>query len=611
MVHARTVLDARTIAEGLDPEHARRNGTGYMVRCPAHDDHNPSLQVTTGTNGKTLVKCFAGCSQDAVVAALNDRGLWYADVDDYPVISLPPPPQRQEDDQEDVRPKRWKYYDGPDGAPCFTVVRREQAGRKDFYVNPTPPKANRPLFRLRRLWKRPHAPVLVVEGEKTALAAKTHYPRWVCVTSQGGSNAPERTDWTPLAGRRVVVWPDADAPGRKYAQTVARLVSALENATVSVYTPPEETPLPQGWDLADPPPPGWTRPTSAQLRQLPPWVAPEHDWQIHCLSDLLDQPPPTSPWLVDGVLKVGGVSILAGDPGAGKSVTARSLAHAVVMGQFWAGRDTTATPVLYLALEEEVQDVRKQFQLVGMPRRYAGRVYIASAKPTEGLETPEHIADSLRWVLESDRWQPSPGLVIVDTLADLLTIPDYNSYADTQRFMAPIVDLARSTRSHVLLVHHNRKTRGGGTERVMGSAGITGKVDTVLSITATDAGLHILKTVKRRSFDARDLHVSVHLDTEPVGETHTRLVWRTTPITDAAKPDAVTQAALGKIQAIHRMLAKEGPSTSTAIYNAVGGRKQQVLQLLRQAAKDGTLVVRKGKQVGRNRQRIYALPKQG
>ena len=43
--------------------------------CPAHDDHNPSLDVST-KGGKVLFKCRAGCSQDAVIGALKVRRLW-------------------------------------------------------------------------------------------------------------------------------------------------------------------------------------------------------------------------------------------------------------------------------------------------------------------------------------------------------------------------------------------------------------------------------------------------------------------------------------------------------------------------------------------------------
>lgn len=64
--------DAERIAKFL---HGRRNGKGWVARCPAHDDHSPSLSVAS-ENGKVLVHCFTGCPQEAVIRALRAIGLW-------------------------------------------------------------------------------------------------------------------------------------------------------------------------------------------------------------------------------------------------------------------------------------------------------------------------------------------------------------------------------------------------------------------------------------------------------------------------------------------------------------------------------------------------------
>jgi len=49
---------------------------GKLVHCPAHNDEHPSLSVDV-KSGTLLVKCHAGCSQEAVVEELRKRGLWY------------------------------------------------------------------------------------------------------------------------------------------------------------------------------------------------------------------------------------------------------------------------------------------------------------------------------------------------------------------------------------------------------------------------------------------------------------------------------------------------------------------------------------------------------
>jgi|GEM_PF-1895541 len=61
---------ALSIIRGL-----KGNQTTGMCRCPAHDDEKPSLKVCDGRKG-VLVRCYAGCEQDAVIAALKNKGLW-------------------------------------------------------------------------------------------------------------------------------------------------------------------------------------------------------------------------------------------------------------------------------------------------------------------------------------------------------------------------------------------------------------------------------------------------------------------------------------------------------------------------------------------------------
>jgi hypothetical protein len=55
---------------------ARRSGSGWMARCPTHEDRSPSLSIQV-VNGKLLVHCFAGCTQRDVIDALKARGLSY------------------------------------------------------------------------------------------------------------------------------------------------------------------------------------------------------------------------------------------------------------------------------------------------------------------------------------------------------------------------------------------------------------------------------------------------------------------------------------------------------------------------------------------------------
>lgn len=61
------------VLEVLDGVEQRRNG--WWALCPAHEDHDPSLHVEEGDDGRALLNCRAGCDQSEVLAALEKLGL--------------------------------------------------------------------------------------------------------------------------------------------------------------------------------------------------------------------------------------------------------------------------------------------------------------------------------------------------------------------------------------------------------------------------------------------------------------------------------------------------------------------------------------------------------
>jgi hypothetical protein len=58
-----------TVLDRLDS--FKKSGTGFIAKCPAHDDRQASLSITEGTDGKVLLHCFAGCSVEQIVTALG------------------------------------------------------------------------------------------------------------------------------------------------------------------------------------------------------------------------------------------------------------------------------------------------------------------------------------------------------------------------------------------------------------------------------------------------------------------------------------------------------------------------------------------------------------
>ena len=120
----------------------------------------------------------------------------------------------------------------------------------------------RTLYNLDRLEKNPLAPVIVVEGEKTAEATPGKLKEIckeesIAITWLGGCGAVSKTDWTPLAGRDVLIWPDNDKGGFKAAVEVEKeleRVGAREIKTIDREWLSKT--FEEKWDLADPWPKG-------------------------------------------------------------------------------------------------------------------------------------------------------------------------------------------------------------------------------------------------------------------------------------------------------------------------------------------------------------------
>jgi len=133
-------------------------------------------------------------------------------------------------------------------------------------------KENKTPYKIEILSQDPYKPILVVEGEKTADAAQKFLPEYHVLTWSGGAGNVDKTNWEPLVGKTVVIWPDYDydGAGREAAKKLQNILTQLNKAAakeVSVgivdllkHLPNSEY-LPNKWDLADKLPEGWTNQT--------------------------------------------------------------------------------------------------------------------------------------------------------------------------------------------------------------------------------------------------------------------------------------------------------------------------------------------------------------
>ena len=263
------------------------------------------------------------------------------------------------------------------------VVRWDKAGGKDIrpvakidggWESRRNADGRWPLYRLPELLQS-SGPVYVVEGEKAADAL--HALGFTVTTSAHGAKSAKGTDWSPLAGRDVVILPDNDDPGTGYAEDVIDLLSRLTpRPCIKIVNLPG---LPDAGDAVDfiasrraaglddtairaeiqklAADAAAVQPKAAQ-----PAIAPV----LISLADV--QPQPVS-WLWPGRIALGKVTLLAGDPGLGKSFVTLDIAARTSCGAPWPdapGIKTTAGGVVLLSAEDDAEDtIRPRLDAAG------------------------------------------------------------------------------------------------------------------------------------------------------------------------------------------------------------------------------------------------------
>ncbi|GAB4069572.1 DUF927 domain-containing protein [Ancylobacter sonchi] len=187
---------------------------------------------------------------------------------------------------------RWDFLDS-EGRPAkefFPVTYCDIGnGRRAWRSKGMP--APRPLFNLPFMVDVTEGTVLVVEGEKTRDAAAELFPDMLATTPAHGAKSPHLTDFSPLAGRDVIIATDNDKAGQEYGDKVCELLRAAGAASIR-HLPPDRLgawrwqdgekvlrgePIPEGWDLADALDEGWTAERVAELHDDPAFLPPYRD----------------------------------------------------------------------------------------------------------------------------------------------------------------------------------------------------------------------------------------------------------------------------------------------------------------------------------------------
>lgn len=481
---------AQDFAELVDD--ARRSGTGYAARCPAHEDRHRSLSFTDG-QAALVVKCHAGCTIEAICAALGVtvRDLFPAGTNG---ASRPATGARTVVATYDYRDVdgRLLYQAVRFDPKGFAQRRPDGSGGWIWNLEGVP----RVLYRLPELQGR--AEVLVVEGEKDA-------DRLYALGLLATTNAMGAGKWQDAyseqlrqAGcERAVLLGDNDQAGVAHLETVGRSLSA-RGVAVRLLRLPDLPPVrdKHGEDVSNWLEAGHTaedlRPLIAEAPAFPadqpsPRTAPPEPIE---LTALLARQYPDHPGIVAGGLVVRqGLIVTGGAPKLGKSCLVSNLVIARHRGEPWLGFATT--PGRTLVIQAEIPEPELQKRLGIMLKDgtcpATGSVYFLTDRRIK-LDRPEGLA-ALRQHLD----RLAPDLLVIDPLARFFS-GEENSAKDMGALVAALDVLIQEYAVTILLVHHVGKPGADGREggqRLRGSSALFGAADTVMLLDRTETGFKL------------------------------------------------------------------------------------------------------------------------
>jgi len=401
--------------------------------------------------------------------------------------------------EKDLGPQKgeWHYTD-EDGAIIASVYRFEpDDGGKEFlpwdavkrrWGNPDV----RPLYNLPGILK--SRSVIICEGEK---AAKALNDLGLTATAvMGGCNSPlDRSDLEPLRNREVIIWPDADEPGRKFAAAFALAVQDIAEA-VRIIEPPEAVDV--GWDAADAIIEGRDPRSLLGIAVLPSEALPT--LPFFWFNDA--EPGLEANDFVEGLLTSTAMSVVYGPSNCGKTFFVLDLALHVAWGQAWRGRAVDRGAVVYLSLEG-AQGIRNR--VVAFRRHYKlgdqQLPFVVMPKPVNLLDDKADVAAVIQLVEYVAQKTGLPvRMVIIDTLSRAMAGGNENSPEDMTALIGNCDRIRDATGSHVCIIHHSGKDEARGAR---GHSSLRAATDTEIEIKKDEkAKLSNVRVAKQRDLEA-------------------------------------------------------------------------------------------------------------
>ena len=345
-------------------------------------------------------------------------------------------------------------------------------------------------------------PLYVVEGFATAATINEATGR-PCVAAYSASNivpvvAALRKEYG--AGQEIVIVADHDAHGvgKKFADEAA----AKHGATVIL--PPIE-----GMDANDYAQAGHD--LSALLNQSAPSGLLEKLGVI--FGDELGDDYEAPNELIEGLMTIGGLTVIYGDSNSGKTFFALSMAAAIATGTDFYGRKVDPGLAIYLACEAPAS-IRSRLQALKKFHGCALENLAIVQVPLNFYESDAHVVDVIAMVREVEQIKGKKAHCIFgDTLARMSAGANENSGEDMGPVMARFDKVALATGAAMTIIHHNGKNAAAGAR---GWSGIRAHIDTEIEVAEKD-GTRSATITKQRELPGKGESIYFRLEIVEMG----------------------------------------------------------------------------------------------
>jgi hypothetical protein len=302
-----------------------------------------------------------------------------------------------------------------------------------------------------------------------------------------------------------------------------------------------------------------------------------------------DGKPAKIPFIVNGLLPSGAISLLAAKPKQGKSSLTRHLAQCVSQGVPFLGRDTEKGEVLIISLEDPLSHVDNHLQILDWDPEKDSAIHIV----TRLGDTP---ADSLQAIELAIKDHPNLKLIVCDTLQKLLQCEDMNDFAKVGPAVLRLHQTVKDNPTvHLIGLIHFKKSIGEDVfDSMLGSTAFRAESATNIAMFENDGRRYIAAETRiGKHIPSTVIHAEVVQLSDDIAADYVKgyQLGETLESNKAAIAERAEQKAKHAIEDRMFSLIQEKGSATHAELTRVTGNMQKKVKTIERLVECGVLLV--------------------